>query len=160
MQTLRLSLLAAGMLALSSGLAQAQHTNIVRVGSSDIILFPPGAAGDTNFSLIAIKDAAGNVSGQWTDHFNNLSGIHVTVSCLEVAGNQAWIGGTITGVSPDMLAVLGLPCVTSCVDAGQTPNGPPDLLSFSFIGAAISNCTNRNPNFPLNPINNGQVRVQ
>ena len=135
------------------------QTHIVTVGSSDIIGFPPGS--DTNFSLIAIEDAQGNIHGQWIDHFGGFSGLHMTVTCLEVVGNVAWVGGIITGASPDLLEFIGTEAVTQCVDVGRTPLDPPDLLSFTFfdIPDPLQFCDGETI-LPLFAINAGQVRVR
>ena len=51
---------------------------------------------DANFSLLALQSADGSASGQWIDRFSQNfggGGIFMTVDCLEVDGNRAWIGG-------------------------------------------------------------------
>ncbi len=163
---------AVAMLLFMSPTAQAPprgpQTHIVTVGSPDIIFegSPPGS--DANFSLIAIEDAAGNIHGQWIDHFGGFSGLHMTVTCLEVVGNVAWVGGIVTGASPDLLFLIGTEAVTQCVDVGQTPNDPPDLLSFTFLESdffppqtPLQFCDGVTSFFPfLFPINAGQVRVR
>ena len=135
------------------------QTHIVTVGTPDTIDFPPGS--DANFSLIAIEDAQGNIHGQWIDHFGGFSGLHMTVTCLEVVGNVAWVGGIVTQASPDLLFLIGCESVTQVVDQGQTPLDPPDLLSFTFtFPGALELCDGEFFGFPLFPINAGQVRVR
>jgi len=115
---------------------------------------------DANFSLIAIQNGDGSVSGEWTDQFGQgQGGVHVDVNCLVVAGNQAWLGGIIRSGSTGAGGVdlSGLPALTRVADLGTSANDAPDAISFTFIGLAVQ-CTAQ-PNLPLLAMTGGQVTV-
>lgn len=120
----------------------------VSVGSHDFS--PPGV--DANFSLIAIQYSDGSVKGQYIDRFAQGGGFHATVDCVFVDGNDAWISGVIQGGDFD-----GLPVITRVQDNGSSTNDPPDQISFSFIGVALS-CLAA-PDLPLFPLQGGEVKV-
>jgi hypothetical protein len=110
---------------------------------------------DANFSLVAIELPNGRVTGQWTDQFGQgQGGIHVQINCLFVAGNDAWVSGTITSGTFNGADLSGLPVITRVQDNGQTG----DQISFSFIGNPAA-CTTA-PNLPLQPMTSGQVIVR
>jgi hypothetical protein len=110
---------------------------------------------DANFSLVALELPNGRVTGQWTDQFGQgQGGIHVQINCLSVAGNTAWVSGTITSGTFAGADLSGLPVITEVQDNGQTG----DQISFSFIGNPAS-CTTQ-PNLPLQPMTSGQVIVR
>lgn len=114
---------------------------------------------DANFSLVAIEHGNGEVTGQWTDQFGQgEGGIHVTVNCLHVVGNNAWVSGIIKSGSFGGVDFTGLPAITRVADLGTSHNDPPDAISFSFIGVAAP-CTAAPP-LPLLPMTDGQVKVQ
>jgi hypothetical protein len=95
------------------------------------------------------------VTGQWTDQFGQgQGGIHVQINCLSVAGNTAWVSGTITSGTFAGADLSGLPVITEVQDNGQSG----DQISFSFIGNPAS-CTTQ-PNLPLQPMTSGQVIVR
>jgi len=100
------------------------------VGGPDVCSGTGGTPGcDANFSLVALQFSDGSASGQWHDQFsqaNGGGGIHVTVNCLAVAGNDAWI----SGVGPEH--AFGNEWVTRVRDNGTTANDPADQLSFTF----------------------------
>lgn len=124
----------------------------VSVGSHDLV--PPGV--DANYSLIAIQQADGRITGQYTDRFAQGGGFTATVTCLSVdeATNTAWIGGIIkTG------QFAGLEVLTAVQDNGTSTNDAPDLISFSFVGAPAQDCLLQ-PELPLFPIQGGEVMVE
>ena len=115
---------------------------------------------DANFSLTAIRYGDGSVGGAWSDQFGQgQGGVQVDVTCLVVAGNQAWIGGIIRSGSTGQGGVdlSGLPALTRVVDLGTSANDAPDAISFRFIGLAVQ-CTAQ-PNLPLFAMTGGQVTV-
>jgi hypothetical protein len=107
--------------------AHAGQAHSVVVGSPDGVIYTTG--GDGNFSLTARVDKDGNVTGQWQDAFTRNPGFHVTVTCLLVEGNTAWISGVVTQASDNTL--IGAPAITKVVD--NTKNGKGDTISFTFI---------------------------
>ena len=154
MRTLRTSSMCLAfllMLAASPALAQGVG-HFVSVGGPD-----QDATNhtDANFSLVAIELPNGRVNGQWTDQFGQgQGGIHVKIDCLSVAGNTAWVSGTITSGTFNGADLSGLPVITQVQDNGQTG----DQISFSFIGNPAS-CTTQ-PNLGLVPMTSGQVIVR
>ena len=154
MRTLRTSSMCLAfvlMLAASPALAQGVG-HFVSVGGPD-----QDATNhtDANFSLVAIELPNGSVNGQWTDQFGQgQGGIHVQINCLFVAGNDAWVSGTITSGTFNGADLSGLPVITRVQDNGQTG----DQISFSFIGNPAA-CTTA-PNLPLQPMTSGQVIVR
>jgi len=154
MRTLRTSSMCLAfvlMLAASPALAQGVG-HFVSVGGPD-----QDATNhtDANFSLVAIELPNGSVNGQWTDQFGQgQGGIHVKIDCLSVAGNTAWVSGTITSGTFNGADLSGLPVITQVQDNGQTG----DQISFSFIGNPAS-CTTQ-PNLGLVPMTSGQVIVR
>ena len=115
---------------------------------------------DANFSLTAIQYGDGSVKGEWSDQFGQSDGgIHVAVDCLDVLGNQAWIGGVITHGTANGVDVTGERALTRVADLGTSANDPPDLISFSFFPVdAVLTCHGRF-NLPLFPMTDGQVKV-
>jgi len=110
---------------------------------------------DANFSFHANMFADGSVKGQYNDQFAGGGGVHATLNCLNVIGNQAWVSGTIKGGDFDGLDVL-----TTVVDNGTSQNDPADQMSFSYIGTGID--CNAAPNFNLQllTVSTGQVKVK
>jgi len=124
------------------------------VGGADIceaLGLPTGC--DANFSLVANVRADGSVSGQWQDSFGHGNGgVHVTVDCLFVDGNQAWVGGVVNA-GP----FAGVRVMTSVVDNGTSTNDPADQISFT-TGSDVS-CQSA-PDLPLIDLTHGQVKVR
>ncbi|MBI4502881.1 MAG: hypothetical protein HY700_17175 [Gemmatimonadetes bacterium] len=134
----------------------------VTAGGPDICAGTGGAPGcDANFSLVALQ-GTGGVTGQWTDRFsqeNGGGGIHVTINCISVNGNQAWV----SGVGPTH--AFGNEWVTRVVDNGTSAHDPADQLSFSIrvgvrpSGFEVFDC-NAQQDLPLFDAPQGQVVVQ
>ncbi len=87
----------------------------VSMGSSDICVgvgLSPGC--DQNLSLVALEMADGTIKGQFIDVFGipfprgRGTILHAPVTCLSVNGNEAWVGGVITGPN-----FTGLPIVAN-----------------------------------------------
>ena len=91
---------------------------------------------EANYSFTAIEYADGSVSGQYKDQSGHGNGgIHATIDCLVVEGNQAWVSGIITreSISGDG-SYVGWPVSARVVDNGNSANDPPDQITFSNIG--------------------------
>lgn len=112
------------------------------------------------FSFTARTDSSNNSSGQ-AELFNRNTGtrLHMTIDCLNVAGNVATMSGTVT---QDNLAgaFVGDPIWFQVVDNGEGAGAPPDLISlvFIFLGPPGVPCTS--PLVPASiPIEGGNVQV-
>lgn len=130
----------------------------VSVGSPDIceaLGLPTGC--DANFSLAANQKADGSAKGQWQDVFKfgleHPIPVHVTVDCLNVSGNQAWVSGVVTGPQ-----LAGVPVITRVADNGTSAKDPPDQVSFTFFDE-FGGCQAA-PDLPLFDLAHGQVRVR
>lgn len=144
---------------LQASVGPASHR--VTVGGPDACTgfgLTPGC--DANFSMVAWHGAAG-AGGEWHDQYAQFPpihgiGLHVTVTCLLVLGNEAWIGGVITASRAPEL--VGLHAITRVVDNGASANDPPDLISFTWEGAPDLCLTA--PDLPLFEAPQGQVVVR
>ncbi len=144
---------------LAAGIGRVIHR--VSVGGPDVceaLGTTPGC--DKNFSLVALEGANG-VKGQWTDRFSQATGgggIHVTVNCLVVDGNEAWISGV------DDNAPGGFAEWTTMVrDNGTSANDPADQIGFSVPSAFVGDCNTQfdfEGNGLLNDAPQGQVSVR
>ena len=135
----------------------------VSVGSADIVELP---GQDANFSLVATEAANGTVRGEWHDQFGGrgvpaeFEGdfVHITITCLEVDGNDAWVSGLVTAASSDLDFLVGLPAITQVRDNGSSANDPADQVSFTNIDSGFD-CDDK-PELPLFDLVNGQAKVQ
>jgi hypothetical protein len=136
----------------------------VSVGGADIceaLGYPTGC--DANFSLTAHMKADGTVKGQWQDTFSGGgAGIHVDISCLNVVGNSAMLGGMIThGKTGDGTDISGKFAYTAVADNGTSKRDPADQISFSYLGNSEVPCEDLELSFfTLVDLKNGQVKVQ
>jgi hypothetical protein len=138
--------------------APAAVVHRVTVGGSDLCQafgLPPGC--DANFSMVASELADGRVKGQWQDTWFGRGvaavPIHVTIDCIKVVGNEAWVSGVVTGG-----VFNGVPVITRVVDNGTSQNDPPDQISFIFEDT-FGGCE-ATPDLPLFDIDTGQVKVE
>ena len=104
--------------------------------------------------------ADGRVKGQFNDTFGGGgTGVHWTVDCLHVAGNDAWISGVIKhGATPSGFDLTGLPIIVRVRDNGVSANDPNDAISFAQIGNPAS-CYSE-PDLFLIEYVHGQVKVR
>lgn len=114
---------------------------------------------DANFSLEALEFADGTVKGQYTDRFPNGGGLHATIDCLEVDGNEAWVSGVVTSGSFEDLDLAGFPVAMRMVDNGTSANETVDQISRSFLGSLAQPCTVKPEYLPLDAPD-GQVIVK
>ncbi len=131
----------------------SQFLHRVSVGGPDAL----GPGVDKNFSMVAMQRADGSVSGQFTDQWKDGRGsIHVTVDCLQVVGNRAWVSGVVTGgTAEDMGAFI----LTMVEDNGTSAKDPPDAIAGSYYTDGTITCQDA-PDLPLLPMPKGQVKVQ
>jgi len=91
----------------------------VNIGGPDVCTgFGAKPGCDANFSLMAQQLSDGSVRGQWTDRFSQNfggGGVQVTVDCVSISGNTAWIGGAVTKGG-----VAGTRAVTYAQDRGTS----------------------------------------
>jgi hypothetical protein len=106
-----------------------------------------GTAGEelTTFAFSAVRRADGTTTGQWQYDFRlNGFAMHGEVSCLSVAGHEAWVGGKVTKVVSDEPAfheLLGVDMWWRSRDNGQGGAALPDSttgLGFAFPGSVIT----------------------
>ena len=106
-----------------------------------------GADGEelTTFAFSALRHGDGTASGQWQYHFRVAGfSMHGDVSCLSIAGREAWVGGTVTKVVSDDPAfheLLGVEMWWRSRDNGEDAAARPDSttgLGFAFPGSVIT----------------------
>ena len=138
---------------------------LVSVGAAGPVHWASGGgtveyAGTLNtHSFTAQIDADGNVKGQAEFQLRYIDAtVHAEVNCLEVVGNDAWIGGTITRSSNPAVVGLGLDILFRVQDNGEGNASPPDLTS-QLVWGAVPSC-NTTPPLGLNEWTNGNVQVK
>lgn len=144
---------------LQAGVGSVAHR--VTVGGPDVCTglgLPTGC--DANFSLVALQFSDGSVSGQWHDVTPPSRSVHVTVNCLVVAGNEAWV----SGVGPEH--DFGNEWVARVRDNGRSANDPADQISLTrpvgifsgVLGEVVEDCNGMQA-FPLFDAPQGQTVV-
>jgi hypothetical protein len=111
------------------------------------------------FAFTAKTRADGTVQGQYQINNRDVSGSreHGTVTCLEVDGDEAWIGGVITHSSlPDR---EGTPRVFQVVDRGEGSGDPPDQASMLLPTLTTGECHLR-PDLAPQPLEGGNIQVR
>jgi len=110
-------------------------------------------------AFTAQVDADGNVTGQAEFQLRYIdTTVHAEVHCLEVVGNNAWIGGTITRSSNPAQVGLGLDILFRVQDNGEGAAHPPDMTSQLEWGA-VPSCSTAPP-LGLIEWTNGNVQVR
>lgn len=129
-------------------------------GASDSF---PGL-GTERYALNASVDEAGAVSGQGSFTFVlPVAEFHAVINCLEVDGNVAWIGMTVTETDNSLEYPNGLPVGQNLVwqlrDNGQGANAAPDQQSFFVSGPA---CTTKPDllGFATFEFDTGNIRIE
>ena len=86
----------------------------------------------TTFSFTARRYADRSVEGEWErkNRSADLRG-HGDVTCFNIIGDQAWIGGIIE-LFPSDPGRVGSEAIWRVVDNGQGANAPPDQISRTF----------------------------
>ena len=122
---------------------------------------------DFKYSLSAIRHADGSVSGEFEERVildssgDFIRQTHGTVTCFEIVGNMARIGGLVDQAT-DPRFLPGTEFRLVVVDNGNGANDPPDLGSnarFGFPGTAEAFCNAGTP-FNLEPVEHGNVEVR
>lgn len=87
---------------------------------------------------------------------------HVDVTCMSVAGNQAWVGGIISR-SDDPAVIVGTVSYFRAIDNGEG-SGLPDQVSPARIndraGEDILFCTQQPTGLPLRNVEHGNVQIR
>jgi hypothetical protein len=118
---------------------------------------------DANFSLLALQSADGSVSGQWIDRLSQNfggGGAFVTVDCLAVEGNTAWIGGYMSTPNGEP---IGGRAITRARDLGTSYALELDdrfLMIYNPEDFGISANCHDEPFFPLFNVPQGQVTIE
>jgi hypothetical protein len=126
---------------------------------------------DEIYSFTALSTGSGFAAmGQVAVHFltftNNEVTVHAEVTCVSVAGNQAWVGSRVTRFMRDGEAVparVGQSMVFTVMDVGED-DGATDLASLVFFTSAsdgdLAFCNTR-PAVPLlRQSTNGGIQVR
>jgi hypothetical protein len=111
------------------------------------------------FAFTAKNRADGTVQGQYQVDNRDVSGSreHGTVTCLEVVGNKAWIGGVITHSS--IPGREGTPRLFRVIDRGEGSGDPPDQASLLIVSDATVTCDLR-PLLPVEDLEGGNIQVR
>ena len=150
------------LLLLVGAVANAQVCTIVSLGSADVDIGGGGPPNnDANLSLIAIEKCDGTVRGHIQDTWAGGVSIHAEVTCLYVDGNDAWISGLITKVTPAAFFddLSGVPVSIRVRDNGKFQDDPPDQASFMFFNEEAIDCYDR-PEYELFDLVNGQAQIK
>jgi hypothetical protein len=110
------------------------------------------------FAFTAQTRADGTTKGQYQIN-NRETGFkeHGRVTCLEVHGNEAWIGGTIE--RSNVPGSDGFHRVWRVIDNGEGSNDPPDQISVTLGVPAAPICSDASV-LPLNDIEYGNIQVR
>jgi hypothetical protein len=135
----------------------------VHVGSPDYctsIGDTPGC--DANWSVTALQFKDGTVTGQFSDRFSTGEGVHGTVTCLLIIGNEAWISGDAWYFYRGKQGTFTF--FVKVVDNGTSEQDPPDQLSGTWGIGPDDTCETVHadyPDFPpLSDVPQGQVKVK
>ena len=122
---------------------------------------------DFKYSLSAIRHEDGSVSGEFEERVifaataDFIRQTHGTVTCFEIVGNMARIGGLVDHAT-DPRFLPGTEFRLVVVDNGKGADDPPDLGSnarFGVPGTAQAFCDAGTP-FNLEPVEHGNVEVR
>jgi hypothetical protein len=148
----------------TTGAGNARNSRVlqsVHVGGPDICETLGASTGcDANYSGSAVLRADGRVSGEFIDTWaGGGTGVHWTVDCLHLAGNDAWMSGVIKhGTSPSGFDFTGFPIIVRVRDNGVSANDQDDAVSFQQIGNPTP-CYMA-PDLNLFDYTHGQVKIK
>src|SRR5437879_2204758 len=137
-------------------------------GSNGITASATGAGTTTyggqlrTFVFTARKYSDGSVKGE-AQLDNRAQGrrFHMTLDCLVVSGNAAYVSGTVTDSS--IQSDVGTIWDFKAVDNGEGSNAPPDQLTLAYIFSPQLPCTNAAVESILDtllfPIDSGNIQV-
>jgi hypothetical protein len=118
-----------------------------------------------SFSFSATKRADGTVTGEVQLNSRSFDVfVHISVDCLRVDGNTAYMSGRITHVSDPEQGFVGELNRWAVQDNGEGPDAPPDLVSSipeNPGNADLKTCEDDNSDRPINRIvQRGDVQVR
>ena len=122
---------------------------------------------DFKYSLSAIRHEDGSVSGEFEERVilastgDFIRQTHGTVTCFEIVGNMARIGGLVDQAT-DPRFLPGTEFRLVVVDNGEGASDPPDMGSnarFGFPGTAQAFC-NAGTTFNLEQVDHGNIEVR
>ena len=122
---------------------------------------------DFKYSLSAIRHDNGSVSGEFEERVilastgEFIRQTHGTVTCFEIVGNKARIGGLVEHAT-DPRFLPGTEFRLVVVDNGHGASDPPDLGSnarFGGKGSAKAFC-DAGADFNLEPVQHGNIEVR
>ena len=140
---------------------KSRVTRSVHVGGPDICETIGASTGcDANYSGSAVLRADGRVTGQFIDTWaGGGAGVHWTVDCLHLAGNDAWMSGVIKrGSAPNGFDLTGFPVIVRVRDNGISANDQSDAVSYQQIGNPAP-CY-MEPDLQLFDYVHGQVKIK
>lgn len=118
------------------------------------------------FSFEAHRNKDGTVSGHATIHNASFTGANgktyqsqITLTCLKIVGNYAFLGGTVRRTNDPSLSDSAF---FSVQDNGE-PGKNTDLISLVAFDSMVGpqSCQNNNPgDFPMIPIDAGNIQVR
>ena len=132
----------------------------VHFGEPDICeTFGLATGCDANYSGSAVRMADGTARGQVNDTFSGGgAGLHASIDCLHVAGNDAWLSGVIErDTTPRGFDLAGFPVIFRVHDNGTAAGEPYDVVSASQIGNPTP-CY-MEPDIRMLDYQNGQVTI-
>jgi hypothetical protein len=124
----------------------------------------------TTFAFNAVRRADGTTTGQWRYDFRAAGfSMQGNLTCLSIAGAEAWVGGTVqkvTSTDPAIQALLGVDMWWRSRDNGQGASSPPDSttgLGFKFpttVITAESWCRDQPELLVLREVEVGTIQVR
>jgi hypothetical protein len=124
----------------------------------------------TTFSFGAVRDADGSTTGQWQYDFRAAGfSMHGVVTCLTIAGNEAWVGGVVDRVfsdDPSDQDLVGVDMWWRSRDNGEGAGSPPDSttgLGFKFPTTTItaaSWCQDQPQLLVLRQVESGNIQIR
>jgi hypothetical protein len=124
----------------------------------------------TIFAFSGSRLANGDTHGSYHYDFQAAGfSVQGPVSCISIAGNQAWVGGTvarITSPDPEDQSLVGADMWWRSVDNGSGAHGTPDSttgVGFAFPGGTItaeSWCRDQPQALVLREVEDGNLEVK
>lgn len=118
--------------------------------------------GRSTYAFHASMDADGVVKGQVEIHFSSADlDIHGDVTCMSVAGNQAWLGAVITRSAwIDSPWSVGRSMIWTVIDNGEGRNAEADRISSYFAVASADQCLSQFGTEFIRDWTNGNAQVR